>query len=241
MTSSMITAVNDNEPMDPPHPEPTGRGAVARSPRRTRSPICMPMSRRANTVKAALFAAGGPVFVVDQRMAQATRRRGAGGQTARREGWQAHRRTGRDRAAHPRTRSRKQAVAHHRGRLDIMGKAHALLESLSERADSDASARSADRDLRNADRTWCIDKAGSHIDRAGPLTATRRRDAATALTPQSAPSLRLSRPTNSPMPNGAASLRCSPATGSSISAVADYAQLLDEASTCVRCPRCTGC
>src|SRR6476469_4260749 len=55
-------------------------------------------------------------------MAQATRRRGAGGQTARREGWQAHRRTGRDRAAHPRTGSRKQAVAHHRGRPGHHGK-----------------------------------------------------------------------------------------------------------------------
>ena len=60
--------------------------------------------------------------------------------------------------------------------LDIMGKAHALLESLSERADCNKQNKSADRNLRNADRTWCIDKAGSHIDRAGPLD----RDSPTA-------------------------------------------------------------
>src|SRR4029078_3448279 len=41
-----------------PTPEPTGRGAVARSPRRTRLPICMLMSRRANTVKAAPICGG---------------------------------------------------------------------------------------------------------------------------------------------------------------------------------------
>src|SRR6476619_1550263 len=58
MTSSTITAVNHNEPMDPPHPRADG-------PRRRRAftasdkiAHCMPMSRRANTVKAAPICGG---------------------------------------------------------------------------------------------------------------------------------------------------------------------------------------
>ena len=63
------------------------------------------------------------------------------------------------------------------------GKVHALLESLSERADSDEQRKKRYRDVRNADRTWCIHKAGSHIDRAGPLdrhSAAQRRHGAHA-------------------------------------------------------------
>ena len=70
-------------------------------------------------------------------MAQATRRRGAGGQTARREGC----RLTAEQAEIARL-TRELARANKRlhtteAALDIMGKAHALLESLSERADSD--------------------------------------------------------------------------------------------------------
>ena len=70
-------------------------------------------------------------------MAQATRRRGAGGQTAREK-------VGRLTAeqAEIARLTRELARANERlhtteAALDIMGKAHALLESLSERADSD--------------------------------------------------------------------------------------------------------
>src|SRR4029079_18141465 len=163
-------------------PEPTGRGAVARSPRRTRLPICMPMSRRANTVKAAPICGGRAC--IRQRMAQATRRRGAGGQTARREGWQAHRRTGRDRAAHPRTRSRKQAVAHHRGRPGHHGKS---TRSLGVTVRESGLRRAAQEALTETFAMLTGD--GVSTRQAATLTglvrstATRRRNAATALTP----------------------------------------------------------
>jgi hypothetical protein len=70
-------------------------------------------------------------------MAQATRRRGAGAQTAWREGWQLT-----AEQAEIARLTRELARANKRlhtteAALDIMGKAHALLESLSERADSD--------------------------------------------------------------------------------------------------------
>src|SRR6476619_4120276 len=72
--------------------------------------------------------------------------------------------------------------------------------------------------------------------RLGGATPPRRSH------PQSAPSLPSSRPTNSPMPNGAGSLRCSPATGSSIlRGCRSTLSCSTRASICVRCPRCTGC
>src|SRR3954447_10656750 len=117
-------------------------------------------------------------------MAQATRRRGAGGQTARREGWQAHRRTGRDRAAHPRTRSRKQAVAHHRGRPGHHGKS---TRSLGVTVRESGLRRAAQEAL--TETFAMLTGHGVSTRQAATLTglvrstATRRRHAATALTP----------------------------------------------------------
>src|SRR6478609_1835767 len=117
-------------------------------------------------------------------MAQATRRRGAGGQTARREGWQAHRRTGRDRAAHPRTRSRKQAVAHHRGRPGHHGKSTC---SLGVTVRESGLRRAAQEAL--TETFAMLTGHGVSTRQAATLTglvrstATRRRNAATALTP----------------------------------------------------------
>src|SRR6478672_2281217 len=117
-------------------------------------------------------------------MAQATRRRGAGGQTARREGWQAHRRTGRDRAAHPRTRSRKQAVAHHRGRPGHHGKS---TRSLGVTVRESGLRRAAQEAL--TETFAMLTGHGVSTRQAATLTglvrstATRRRNAATALTP----------------------------------------------------------
>src|SRR6478735_4530320 len=117
-------------------------------------------------------------------MAQATRRRGAGGQTARREGWQAHRRTGRDRAAHRRTRSRKQAVAHHRGRPGHHGKS---TRSLGVTVRESGLRRAAQEAL--TETFAMLTGHGVSTRQAATLTglvrstATRRRNAATALTP----------------------------------------------------------
>src|SRR6476469_10019004 len=117
-------------------------------------------------------------------MAHATRRRGAGGQTARREGWQAHRRTGRDRAAHPRTRSRKQAVAHHRGRPGHHGKS---TRSLGVTVRESGLRRAAQEAL--TETFAMLTGHGVSTRQAATLTglvrstATRRRNAATALTP----------------------------------------------------------
>src|SRR6476646_3437149 len=117
-------------------------------------------------------------------MAQATRRRGAGGQTARREGWQAHRRTGRDRAAHRRTRSRKQAVAHHRGRPGHHGKSTC---SLGVTVRESGLRRAAQEAL--TETFAMLTGPGVSTRQAATLTglvrstATRRRNAATALTP----------------------------------------------------------
>src|SRR6478752_1264860 len=121
-------------------------------------------------------------------MAQATRRRGAGGQTARREGWQAHRRTGRDRAAHPRTRSRKQAVAHHRGRPGHHGKS---TRSLGVTVRESGLRRAAQEAL--TETFAMLTGHGVSTRQAATLTglvrstATRRRNAATALTPAACP------------------------------------------------------
>src|SRR6478609_837852 len=117
-------------------------------------------------------------------MAQATRRRGAGGQTAWREGWQAHRRTGRDRAAHPRTRSRKQPVAHHRGRPGHHGKS---TRSLGVTVRESGLRRAAQEAL--TETFAMLTGHGVSTRQAATLTglvrstATRRRNAATALTP----------------------------------------------------------
>ncbi len=53
--------------------------------------------------------------------------------------------------------------------LDIMGKAHALLETLSERADSDEQRKNRCANLHVADRRWCFYEAGSGVDRNGAL------------------------------------------------------------------------
>ena len=53
------------------------------------------------------------------------------------KGRPAHRRAGRDRPADPGDARMSKRLATTEAALDIMGKAHALLESLSERADSD--------------------------------------------------------------------------------------------------------
>src|SRR6478752_2380955 len=165
-------------------PEPTGRGAVARSPRRTRLPICMPMSRRANTVKAAPICGG----------RACTRRCSATGASNATPGcWRANgpaRRLAGSPPNRPRSRgSPANSLAQTSGCTPprppwTSWEKHTLSWSHCPRERTPtSSARSADRDVRNADRTWCIHKAGSHIDRAGPLdrhSAAQRRHGAHA-------------------------------------------------------------
>src|SRR6476646_220419 len=119
-----------------PTPEPTGRGAVAASPRRTRLPICMPMSRRANTVKAAYLRREG---LYSSLISEWRKQRDAGVLAGKRPGEKVGRLTAEQ--AEIARLSRELARANKRlhtteAALDIMGKAHPLLESLSERADS---------------------------------------------------------------------------------------------------------
>src|ERR1700724_2773204 len=117
-------------------------------------------------------------------MAQATRRWGVGRQTVRRKGRQAHRRTGRDRAAHPRTRSRKHAVAHHRGRPGHHGKS---TRSLGVTVRESGLRRAAQGALTEtfAMLTGHVVSTRQAATLTGLVrsTATRRRNAATALTP----------------------------------------------------------
>ena len=169
-----------------PTPEPTGRGAVARSTASEEiahlhayEQACEHGEGGAYLRREGLYSS----FISEWR-----KQRDAGvlaGKRPGEKGRQAHRRTGRDRAAHRRAGSRKQAVAHHRGRPGHHGPS---TRSLGVTVRESGLRRAAQEALTetfglNADRTWCIDKAGSHIDRAGPLdrdSAAQRRHGAHA-------------------------------------------------------------
>ena len=95
-----------------------------------------------------------------------------------------YRRTGRDRAADPRTGSRKQAVAHHRGRPGHHGKS---TRSLGVTVRESGLRRAAQEAL--TETFAMLTGHGVSTRQAATLTgllrstATRRRNAATALTP----------------------------------------------------------
>ena len=182
MTSSTITAVNHNEPMDPPHPRADG-------PRRRRAFTASDKIAHLHAYEQACEHGEGGAYLrreglYSSLISEWRKQRDAGVLAGKRPGEKVGRLTAEQ--AEIARLTRELARANKRlhtteAVLDIMGK-HTLSWSHCPRERTPtSSARSADRDLRNADRTWCIDKAGSHIDRAGPLdrdSAAQRRHGA---------------------------------------------------------------
>ena len=138
MTSSTITAVNDNEPMDPAHPRADG-------PRRRRAFAASDKIAHLDAYEQACEHGEGGTYLrreglYSSLICEWRKQRDAGLLTGKRPGEKVGRLTAeqaeiarlrRDNARMSKRLSTTEAA------LDIMGKAHALLETLSERADSD--------------------------------------------------------------------------------------------------------
>ena len=243
MTSSTITAVNHNEPMDPPHPRADG-------PRRRRAFTASDKIAHLHAYEQACEHGEGGAYLrreglYSSLISEWRKQRDAGVLAGKRPGEKVGRLTAEQ--AEIARLTRELARANKRlhtteDALDIMEK-----HTLSGVTVRESGLRRAAQEALT-ETFAMLTGHGVSTRQAATLTglvrstATRRRNAATALSPQSAPSLRSSRPTNSPMPNGAGSLRCSPATGSSISRrCRSTLSCSTRASICVRCPRCTGC
>ena len=129
MTSSTITAVNHNEPMDPPHPRADG-------PRRRRAFTASDKIAHLHAYEQACEHGEGGAYLrreglYSSLISEWRKQRDAGVLAGKRPGEKVGRLTARELARANKRLNTTQAA------LDIMGKAHALLESLSERADSD--------------------------------------------------------------------------------------------------------
>ena len=190
MTSSTISAVNHNEPMDPPHPRADG-------PRRRRAFTASDKIAHLHAYEQACEHGEGGAYLrreglYSSLISEWRKQRDAGVLAGKRPGEKVGQVPTAEQAEIARL-TRELARANKRlhtteAALDIMEK-HTLSWSHCPRERTPTcSARSADRVLRNADRTWCIDKAGSHIDlgwsarpRLGGATPPRRSR------PQSAP------------------------------------------------------
>src|SRR6478752_3766787 len=184
MTSSTITAVNHNEPMDPPHPRADG-------PRRRRAFTASDKIAHLHAYEQACEHGEGGAYLRREGLYSSLIANGASNATP--GCWRANgpaRRLAGSPPNRPRSRgSPANSLAQTSGCTPprppwTSWEKHTLSWSHCPRERTPtSSARSADRDLRNADRTWCIDKAGSHIDRAGPLdrdSAAQRRHGAHA-------------------------------------------------------------
>src|SRR3954453_13165945 len=121
-----------------PTPELMGRGGVARSAQRTNSRTCRPTSRRANTVKGAVYLRREGLY--SSLISEWRKQRDAGVLAGKRPGEKVGRLPAEQAEIAGLTRENarmSKRLATTEAALDIMGKAHALLESLSERADFD--------------------------------------------------------------------------------------------------------
>src|SRR3954451_7974110 len=121
-----------------PTPELMGRGGVARSAQRTNSRTCRPTSRRANTVKGAVYLRREGLY--SSLISEWRKQRDAGVLAQKRPGEKVGKLTSEQAEIARLTRELARAnkrLTTTEAALDIMGKAHALLESLSERADHD--------------------------------------------------------------------------------------------------------
>jgi transposase len=138
MTSSTIIAVNHNEPMDPPHPRADG-------PRRRRAFTASDKIAHLHAYEQACEHGEGGAYLrraglYSSLISEWRKQRDAGVLAGKRPGEKVGRLTAEQ--AEIARLTRELARANKRlytteAALDIMGKAHALLESLSERADSD--------------------------------------------------------------------------------------------------------
>src|SRR3954451_12175228 len=120
-----------------PTPELMGRGGVARSAQRTNSRT-WPTSRRANTVRGAVYLRREGLY--SSLISEWRKQRDAGVLAGKRPGEKVGRLTAEQAEIARLTRENarmSKRLATTEAALDIMGKAHALLESLSERADFD--------------------------------------------------------------------------------------------------------
>jgi transposase-like protein len=138
MTSSTITAVNDNERMDPPHPRADG------SRRRHTFSASDKLAHLSAYEQACEHGEGGAYLrrkgLYSSLTSEWRKQRDAGVLAGKRPGEKVGRLTAEQAeiARLTRENARMSKRLHTtEAALDIMGKAHALLESLSERADSD--------------------------------------------------------------------------------------------------------
>jgi transposase len=138
MTSSMIISVNDNERMDPTHPRADG-------PRRRRAFTASDKIAYLSAYEQACEHGEGGAYLrreglYSSLISEWRKQRDAGVLAGKRPGEKVGRLTA-DQAEIARLRRENARMSKRLGiteaALDIMGKAHALLENLSERADSD--------------------------------------------------------------------------------------------------------
>jgi transposase len=138
MTSSTITAVNDNERMDPTHPRADG-------PRRRRAFTAPEKINHLHAYEQACAHGEGGAYLrreglYSSLISEWRKQRDAGALAGKRPGEKVGRLTAEQAEIARLTRENarmSKRLATTEAALDIMGKAHALLESLSERADHD--------------------------------------------------------------------------------------------------------
>lgn len=142
MTSSMISSVNDNERMDPTHPRADG-------PQRRRAFTASEKIAHLQAYEQACVHGEGGAYLrreglYSSLISEWRKQRDAGVLAGKRPGEKVGRLTADQaeiaRLTRENARMRKR-LSTTEAALDIMGKAHALLESLSERADSDEKRR----------------------------------------------------------------------------------------------------
>ena len=138
MTSSMIASLNDNERMDPTHPRPDG-------PRRRRAFTAADRLAYLHAYEQACEHGEGGAYLrreglYSSLISEWRKQRDAGVLAGKRPGDRVGRLSAEQAEIARLTRELARAnkrLSTTEAALDIMGKAHALLESLSERADSD--------------------------------------------------------------------------------------------------------
>src|SRR6476661_2306734 len=191
MTSSTIVSVNHNERMDPTHPRADG-------PRRRRAFTASDKLTHLSAYEQACEHGEGGAYLrreglYSSLISEWRKQRDAGvlagkRRGARRKGRQAHRRAGRDRAAYPRTRTREQAVEHHRSRPGHHGKStRSLGDSLRESGFRRAAQESMTHTYMSLIAGGVSTRHAAVLTGTVRSTATRRLKNATAPTPAAQP------------------------------------------------------
>ncbi len=237
MTSSTITAVHHNELMDPPHPRADG-------PRRRPAFTASDKIAHLHAYEQACEHGDGGAYLrreglYSSLISEWRKQRDAGVLAGKRPGERVGRLTAEQAeiARLTRENARMSKRCTPRGRPGHHGKS---TRSLGVTVRESGLRRAAQEAL--TEMFAMLTGHGVSTRQAATLTglvrstATRRRNAATALTPAVCTESAVEPATNSPMPNGAGSLRCSPATGSSISRrCRSMLSCSTRVSICVRC------